>query len=93
MKAIFRTLACVAALSFFVACGPSVTGNPKEDAKTFMELGKEGKTEDAQEFAKKVLEEYGATSEKYLEFCKEAGLQAAGYVQSQAADYGYGYDE
>ena len=89
MKTIFRTLACVAALSFFVACGPSVSGDPKEDAKTYIELAKAGKAEAAAEYVKAVVAEYGATSEKYMDFCKEAGVNASNHVQSLMGDFDF----
>lgn len=76
MKAIFRTLACVAALSFFVACGPSVTGNPAEDAKTYVELAKEDQAK-ADEYLKECEKEYAKDYQKAAEFAaavaKEAG--------------------
>lgn len=67
MKTIFRTLACVAALSFFVACGPSVTGNPTEDAKTFYELYKEDQAK-AGEYMKECEKVYGNDPQKEYEF-------------------------
>ena len=76
MKTIFRTLACVAALSFFVACGPSVTGNPTEDAKTFVELVKAGKAEAAGEYTKELEKKYANDPRKLIEFKRavEKGL-------------------
>ena len=85
MKAIFKVLACAAALSFFVACGPSVSGNPQEDGKTYVELAKED-PEAAAEFLKAAVEEYGATSEKYYEFCKAAGVKAVNDAMDAAGD-------
>ena len=85
MKAIFKVLACAAALSFFVACGPSVSGNPQEDAKAYMELVNAKDVEGAAEYLKAVVAEYGAT-EKYTEFCKAAGIKATNDAMNQAGD-------
>lgn len=76
MKAIFKVLACAAALSFFVACGPSVSGDPQKDAKTYLELAKED-PKAAQEFAKEVEAEYGKDAEKAAEFLQAIGGEIA----------------
>ena len=91
MKAIFKVLACAAALSFFVACGPSVSGNPQEDGKTYIELAKED-PEAAAEFLKAAVEEYGATSDKYYEFCEAAGVQVANDVMDAMGDFGEDFE-
>jgi hypothetical protein len=87
MKAIFKVLACAAALSFFVACGPSVSGNPKEDAKTYVELAKED-PKAAAEFLNEVVKEYGSTTDKYYDFCKAAGVKAVNDAMDMMEDYG-----
>ena len=69
MRAIFKVLACVAALAFVVACGPKVTGNPTEDAKTCVELAKSNPRA-ADEFAKEVEAAYGDDLVKVAEFAK-----------------------
>ena len=82
MRAIFKVLACVAALAFVVACGPKVTGNPTEDAKTFLELTKSN-PQAAEEFAKEVVAVYGSDLEKAAEFtnaCKGVAVEEAGKI-------------
>ena len=85
MKAIFKVLACAAALSFFVACGPSVSGNPQEDGKTYVELLKEDPAA-AAEFVKAAADEYGENSKEFAEFAAAAGLEAAGDALNQMGD-------
>ena len=89
MKAIFKVLACAAALSFFVACGASVSGDATEDAKTYNELVKAGKGEEAAEFLKAVQNEYGTTSDKYYEFNKQIGTNAAGNAMEMMSEFGF----
>ena len=74
MKKIFATLAVAAAMFAFVSCGPSVSGNPAEDAKTFLELSKSD-PEAAAKFNAKVTAEYGNT-DKYQEYAGEVGSGA-----------------
>lgn len=76
MKAIFKVLACAAALSFFVACGPSVTGNPTDDAKTYVELAKEDPAK-ADEYLKECEKAYENDLQKTIEFAA-AVASAAG---------------
>lgn len=66
-KTLLNMLAIVAVASAAIACGPSVTGDPEKDAKTFLELAENDK-EKAEDFAEKIKETYGENSEKLGEF-------------------------
>lgn len=81
MKAIFKVLACAAALSFFVACGPSVSGDPQKDAQTYIELLKEDPAK-AADFMGEVNKAYGDDWQKLAEF----GTATAGAAFDAAGD-------